>query len=104
MGQFPANGNVAAKAGPKYPWNRRQEETLPHQREQQAAALAFKPSLRPHYQAFGLQAGSSLEDVRKSYRQLALRYHPDKNPGVDTTQIKEITAAYEALSQELKRL
>ncbi len=41
-------------------------------------------------------------DVRKNYRRLALKYHPDKNPNGEQ-QFKEITAAYEILGDEDKR-
>ena len=45
------------------------------------------------------------EEIKKKYRQIALKYHPDRNPGDDTSEIrfKEINEAYQVLSDKNKR-
>ena len=48
-----------------------------------------------------------LLDVRKAFRQLALKYHPDRNPGRETevvTKFQQIQAAHEVLSDPSQRL
>ena len=55
-----------------------------------------------HYQTLGVGVRATVQEVRQSYRQLALRYHPDKNDGEDT-HFKVIQAAYEVLGDEGKR-
>ncbi|CAG8592687.1 9844_t:CDS:2, partial [Diversispora eburnea] len=56
------------------------------------------------YYTLGVQKSATEEEIKKAYRRLALRYHPDKNPSAtDTDQFKEITHAYEILSDPKKR-
>ncbi|MBM3216599.1 molecular chaperone DnaJ [Candidatus Poribacteria bacterium] len=55
---------------------------------------------RDHYEVLGVQRDASDDDIRKAYRRLAVKYHPDKNPGDDEAaeRFKEVGAAYQCLS------
>lgn len=61
--------------------------------------------MRNHYQELGVEFGASEEEIKKQYRKLALRYHPDKNEGSKTAEesFKRIASAYEILSNPVKR-
>ena len=50
-----------------------------------------------YYQVLGLQANASKEEVKKAYRSLAMRYHPDLNPN-GKEKFKEIVEAYEIIN------
>jgi molecular chaperone DnaJ len=60
---------------------------------------------RDYYEVLGLGRDAPLEEIKKSYRQMALKYHPDRNPGDDeaTKRFKEAAEAYEVLSDADKR-
>lgn len=56
------------------------------------------------YEILGLGRGASSSEIKKAYRQLSLKYHPDKNPSEDAaTRFAEVASAYEVLSDEEKR-
>jgi curved DNA-binding protein len=60
---------------------------------------------KDYYSILGVAKNSSSEDLKKSYRRLARKYHPDMNPGDKNAEnrFKEITEAYEVLSDADKR-
>jgi molecular chaperone DnaJ len=60
---------------------------------------------KDYYELLGVQRSDSTDAIKKAYRKLALRYHPDKNPGDQEAEktFKEITQAYEVLTDPKKR-
>ena len=62
---------------------------------------------RDYYETLGVAKNASEEDIKKAYRKLAMKHHPDRNQG-DTTKaaeekFKEAKEAYEMLSDAQKR-
>ena len=57
------------------------------------------------YEVLELQKGASEEEIKKAYRRLAKKYHPDLNPGNKEAEekMKEVNAAYEILSDPEKK-
>lgn len=59
---------------------------------------------KDYYRTLGLAKGATEEEIKKAYRKLALRYHPDKNKAAGAEEkFKEIAEAYEVLSDKSKR-
>ena len=60
---------------------------------------------RDYYEVLSIERGATIDDIKKSYRKLALKYHPDKNPGnADAEEkFKEAAEAYGVLSDDEKR-
>lgn len=59
---------------------------------------------KDYYQILGVQLTSSRQDIKNAYRQMALKWHPDKNPGFDVTKImQDINEAYKILCDEESR-
>lgn len=60
---------------------------------------------RDFYSVLGVSRGATADEIKKSYRKLAGKLHPDKNPGNKSaeTQFKEVNQAYDALGDAKKR-
>lgn len=59
---------------------------------------------KDYYKILGLARGASDDDIKKAYRKMALKYHPDKNKSSNAEEkFKEIAEAYEVLSDKKKR-
>lgn len=59
---------------------------------------------KDYYETLGINKNASKTDIKKAYRKLALKYHPDKNPSKDAEEkFKEISEAYAVLYDDEKR-
>ncbi|KKP35644.1 MAG: Chaperone protein DnaJ [candidate division TM6 bacterium GW2011_GWF2_32_72] len=60
---------------------------------------------RDYYDILGVSKTATQDEIKKAYRKLAIKYHPDKNPGDNTAEekFKEAAEAYEILSDQQKR-
>ena len=60
---------------------------------------------RDYYEILGLRRGATTDDIKRAFRKLAMRYHPDKNPGDAASEelFKHVNAAYAVLSDPERR-
>ncbi|MEZ4805573.1 MAG: DnaJ domain-containing protein, partial [Bacteroidia bacterium] len=60
---------------------------------------------RDYYDILEISKGASSDEIKKAYRKMAIKYHPDKNPGDKSAEdnFKEAAEAYEVLSDAQKR-
>ncbi len=60
---------------------------------------------KDYYKILGVERKASADDIRSAYRKLAMKYHPDKNPGDKKAEdkFKDINEAYQVLSDDQKR-
>jgi DnaJ-domain-containing protein 1 len=84
-------------------------EPLPPEQKRSATASPQEQQLAQYYANLELPYGASLEDVRKSYREMMRRYHPDKHAGnperhkAATELAQSLTNAYRALVDHLSK-
>ena len=62
-------------------------------------------SQRDFYEVLGVSRSASLDEIKSSYRKMAMQFHPDRNPGDKESEdkFKEAAEAYEVLSDENKK-
>jgi len=76
-----------------------------HQAPRPPPAALGKP-LAAHYATLGVPLGAKLDEVKRAYKKLALKYHPDKNLGdmqeQAERQFRNVQEAYDKLSEHLK--
>ncbi|MDY0200916.1 MAG: molecular chaperone DnaJ [Tenuifilaceae bacterium] len=62
-------------------------------------------SKRDYYEVLGVSKSATKDEIKKAYRKMAIKYHPDKNPGDNTSEdkFKEAAEAYEVLADDNKR-
>ena len=59
---------------------------------------------KDYYQILGIERSANSEEIRKAYKTASMKYHPDRNPGKDTTsQMQDINEAYAILKDDDKR-
>uniref|UniRef100_A0A672IB63 Zgc:122979 n=1 Tax=Salarias fasciatus TaxID=181472 RepID=A0A672IB63_SALFA len=71
---------------------------------QDTPCLAIKPTGKDFYKVLGVSPESNEDEIKKAYRKMALKFHPDKNSDADAEdKFKEIAEAYEILTDPKKR-
>ena len=58
--------------------------------------------LKDYYSILGVNKNANQDEIKKAYRKLSMKFHPDKNNG-DDTKFKEINEAYSTIGDDSKR-
>lgn len=59
---------------------------------------------KDYYQILGILPSASKQQIKQAYREMSLKWHPDKNPNVDVTSImQDINEAYKILNNDISR-
>ena len=63
-------------------------------------------SEKDFYEVLGVESNATSDEIKKAYRKLAIKYHPDKNPGDKKAEekFKEISNAFDVLKDEVRAL
>src|SRR5262249_38239789 len=69
------------------------------------ATARAAPVVSDHYEVLGVSRNASADEIKRAYRELARKFHPDSNPDDPQAveRFKEVTAAYEVLSDPERR-
>lgn len=73
--------------------------------EEQFFNQHYPNPLNTYYAVLGVPKNASLDDIKKAYRKLSIKYHPKSNPNDEEAHKKfvEVNEAYKALSNEFRR-
>uniref|UniRef100_A0A3Q3CL39 Zgc:122979 n=1 Tax=Haplochromis burtoni TaxID=8153 RepID=A0A3Q3CL39_HAPBU len=94
------NGNVKCKVRVMH----RGDSEESTRSEQDVPCLPIKPAGKDFYKVLGVSPESNEDEIKKAYRKMALKFHPDKNSDADAEdRFKEIAEAYEILTDPKKR-
>mmetsp|Transcript_34728 Transcript_34728/g.73973 ORF Transcript_34728/g.73973 Transcript_34728/m.73973 type:complete len:457 (-) Transcript_34728:85-1455(-) len=98
----PASHNSAF--GAAYPVASRRGGRNPSTSTSTSLGMSTRSSGRDFYNILGVSRSADKAEIKSAYRKLAKKFHPDANPGKDTTtEFQEVNRAYEILSDEDKR-